>query len=51
MPTTTRSKSKNEPVGIVISRGQRDEPVPAFWAYVWGPVSESEIPVNESKAA
>lgn len=25
-----------EPLGIVISRGQGEDPRPAFWAYVWG---------------
>lgn len=27
----------DEPVGIVISRGRRDEPIPAFSAFIWGP--------------
>ncbi len=30
----------DEPVGIVISRGSRDEATPRFSAYVWGPVPE-----------
>ena len=30
----------DEPVGIVISRGSRDEATPRFWAYVWGPVPD-----------
>jgi hypothetical protein len=35
----------SEPVGIVISRGDRTEPTPVFSAYIWGPVPE---PVSES---
>lgn len=26
-----------EPIGIVISRGERSEPVPVVLKYVWGP--------------
>ncbi len=33
---------ETEPVGIVISRGNRDEPTPAVFAYVWGPAPEGE---------
>jgi hypothetical protein len=51
MMTTHKTNSTDEPVGIVISRGKRDEPAPAFWAYVWGPVPETELPPTESKAA
>lgn len=29
-----------EPIGIVISRGTRDEATPVFSAYVWGPAPE-----------
>ena len=38
-----------EPMGIVISRGDRAEPAPMFWAYVWGPAPEPESP--EPRAA
>lgn len=31
---------EQEPVGIIISRGSRDEATPRFSAYVWGPVPE-----------
>jgi hypothetical protein len=34
-----------EPIGIIISRGSRDEPIPAFSAFVWG------IPETEQGAA
>lgn len=29
-----------EPLGIVISRGDKTEPTPVFAAYIWGPVPE-----------
>jgi hypothetical protein len=32
-----------EPLGIVISRGNRSEEAPRFLAYVWGPAPEPEI--------
>jgi hypothetical protein len=36
--TRERDKTKNdEPVGIVISRGSREQDEPRFTAYVWGP--------------
>ncbi|MBX6333535.1 MAG: hypothetical protein IRY91_16935 [Gemmatimonadaceae bacterium] len=33
-------KMNAEPIGIIISQGTREEPKPAFWAYVWGPAPE-----------
>jgi hypothetical protein len=35
----------DEPVGIVISRGVREEVAPRVSAYIWGPVPEDERPV------
>lgn len=35
---------EQEPVGIVISRGSRDEATPRFSAYVWGPVPDEPEP-------
>jgi hypothetical protein len=32
-----------EPVGIVISRGDRTEPAPRFVAFVWGPAPDDEV--------
>jgi hypothetical protein len=40
-----------EPVGIVISRGDREQPVPAFWAYVWGAAPEVAKRTRKPKAA
>ena len=31
---------EQEPIGIVISRGSRQEAVPMFFAYVWAPAPE-----------
>ncbi len=32
-----------EPIGIIISNGRRDEPIPTFSAFIWGvPASELE---------
>ncbi len=39
-----------EPIGIVISRGSRAEPIPMFSAYVWGPAPEPAVDAA-SKAA
>lgn len=53
MPNTTVA-DETEPVGIVISRGNRDEPTPAVFAYIWGaaPDIESERqPVRAPRAA
>lgn len=32
-----------EPFGIIISRGDRTEPIPVFSAYIWGPAPEPVI--------
>ena len=42
MRKAAETKEEGEPVGIVISRGSRDEPTPAFFAYIWGPAPEAE---------
>lgn len=46
-----KDKMSAEPVGIVISRGKRDEPAPMFWAYVWGPAPEPDDTATEPRAA
>lgn len=33
--------ASTEPLGIIISRGDKSEPTPVFSAYIWGPVPES----------
>ena len=37
----------SEPLGIIISRGDKTEPTPVFSAYIWGPVPEAAA-VTES---
>ena len=45
-PDTTCS---NEPLGIIISQGSRDEPTPIFSTYIWGPAPDPAD--SASKAA
>ena len=40
MKKDRKETSSNEPMGIVISRGDKTEPTPVFSAYIWGPVPE-----------
>ncbi len=32
-----------EPIGIIISRGDRAEQRPIFSAYIWGPAPETDL--------
>jgi hypothetical protein len=41
----------DEPVGIVISPGAREEILPRFSAYVWGPASEPAPPTTNTVRA
>lgn len=41
MATRKQGTENAEPIGIVISNGDRDEPPPLFWAYEWSEVPES----------
>lgn len=50
MAVLKRKRAAEEPVGIVISRGSREEPPPTFSVYVWGPAPEPE-PITDPKAA
>ena len=40
MAKIRRAEIEQEPVGIVISRGSREEQTPRLIAYVWGPAPE-----------
>jgi hypothetical protein len=40
MNDNRRGEVETQPVGIVISRGSREEASPRFSAYVWGPAPE-----------
>jgi len=42
---------EQEPIGIVISRGSRQEDVPRVFAYVWGPAPETNEEPRETKVA
>ena len=42
---------EQEPIGIVISRGSRQEDVPRVFAYVWGPAPETSEEPRETKVA
>jgi hypothetical protein len=50
MAVSKRKLAEEEPRGIVISRGSREEPPPTFSLYVWGPALDPD-PTSESKAA
>ena len=50
MAVSKRKLAEEEPRGIVISRGSREEPPPTFSLYVWGPAVDPD-PTSESKAA
>lgn len=51
MKGNTSNGPEQEPIGIVISRGSRQEDVPRVFAYVWGPAPEPSEEVRESKVA
>jgi hypothetical protein len=40
MKKISETTETDEPLGIIISRGDRKETKPVFWAYVWGPAPE-----------
>ena len=50
MKAARETRLTDEPIGIVISRGKRDEPAPAFWAYVWGPAPEEGVSADTTVA-
>jgi hypothetical protein len=50
MPSPRDRTDGDEPIGIVISRGQREEQPPRFSAYIWGPAPEVSGPVTEPPA-
>jgi hypothetical protein len=57
-PVTSEKKMKKaretpeleEPLGIIISRGNRDEVRPVFAGYVWGPVPEPAAEISTKVA-
>ena len=51
MAKQRQSDPRQEPMGIVISRGSRAEEVPRFTAYVWGPAPDAEAGAGEKMVA
>ena len=49
--TKAASTADQEPIGIVISRGPRNEHVPTFFAYIWGPDPEAPEDSGSPRAA
>ena len=41
----------SEPLGIIISRGDKTEPTPVFSAYIWGPVPDDAPADSAHRAA
>ena len=50
MKKDRKDTNSSEPIGIVISRGDKTEPTPIFAAYIWAPAPE-EISETENRAA
>jgi len=40
MKKDRKETNSTEPLGIVISRGDKTEPTPVFAAYIWAPAPE-----------
>jgi hypothetical protein len=51
MKNVRQTHEQQEPIGIVISRGTRDEAVPKFWAYVWAPAPAEITEAAEPRVA
>lgn len=41
MKKDRKETASSEPLGIIISRGDKTEPTPVFSAYIWGPVPDA----------
>ena len=41
MKKDRKENGSSEPLGIIISRGDKTEPTPLFSAYIWGPVPDA----------
>ncbi len=46
-----KDETPEEPLGIIISRGDNQSPEPRFAAFVWGPVPDAELETAATKAA
>lgn len=43
MKKDRKESGSSEPLGIIISRGDKTEPTPVFSAYIWGPVPDAVV--------
>lgn len=50
MKKTRENPESQEPIGIIISRGDRTEQRPIFSAYIWGPAPEPVADANSKVA-
>jgi hypothetical protein len=50
MKKDRKESSSTEPIGIIISRGDRTEPTPVFSAYIWGPVPDAVVETSTRAA-
>ncbi|HKO14706.1 MAG TPA: hypothetical protein VJU87_00610 [Gemmatimonadaceae bacterium] len=51
MKDIKRPAPEQEPMGIIISRGARNDQRPVFTAFVWGPAPELTPTSKDNKAA
>jgi hypothetical protein len=50
MKKDRKETGSSEPIGIIISRGDRTEPTPVFSAYICGPVPDAVVETATSAA-
>jgi hypothetical protein len=50
MKAEAGNELEQEPIGIIISRGSRQEAKPVVYAYVWGPAPESPAEPGDTRA-
>jgi len=50
MKKARQSPEPQEPLGIIISRGERGDQPPVFSAYIWGPAPEPVADPNSKVA-
>jgi hypothetical protein len=50
MKKDRKEVASSEPLGIIISSGDKTEPTPIFSAYIWGPVPDA-VQVSTTRAA
>ena len=50
MKKDRKETNSSEPLGIVISRGDKTEPTPVFAAYIWAPAPD-EVEQTATRAA